>query len=98
MIVAGIFDLGYAATSLSIFSADTREGHLELSKRVFGYMNKYPKQGHDINLQPLTINMEYKRVELKIFSGNQYSYFQEEIGDRFPDPLFDSLDLNIFVD
>ena len=30
--------------------------------------------------------------------ANQYPYFQEEIDSRFPEPLFDELDLNIFVD
>ena len=27
----------------------------------------------------------------------QYSYFQEEIDDRFTEPLFNELDMNIFV-
>ena len=50
---------------------------------MFGCLNKYPNQGYDINPQPLT---------------NQYSYFREEINDRFPEPLLDELDMNIFVD
>ena len=29
--------------------------------------------------------------------GYQYSYFQEDIDDRFPEPLFYELYLNIFV-
>ena len=29
---------------------------------------------------------------------NQNSYFQEDIDKSFPEPIFDELDLNIFVD
>ena len=61
-------------------------------------MKKYPKQGNTINTQPPTINMEYKKVELETDFGKQYSYFQEDIDDRFPEPLFDELYLISFVD
>ena len=61
-------------------------------------MEKYPKREYAINPQPMTINMQYKKVGMNIYFGNQYSYFQEEIDDRFPEPLFDELDLNVFVD
>ena len=30
--------------------------------------------------------------------GNEYSYSQKETDDRFPEPLFDELGLNICVD
>ena len=42
--------------------------------------------------------MEYEKVELKMDFGNQYSYFKEEIYDRFPKHIFGELYLNIFVD
>ena len=42
--------------------------------------------------------MEYKKVELETDFGKQYSYFQEDIDDRFPEPLFDELYLISFVD
>ena len=38
LIVAGNFDLTYAVTSLSIFSAAPREGNIYLSKKMFGYL------------------------------------------------------------
>ena len=53
--------------------------------------------GYEINPQPLTINMEYNKVELKMDFGNQYSYFQEYIDDIFPEPLFDELYLNFLT-
>ena len=85
----GRFDLTYAVTSLSRFSAASREGHTNLANKVFGYLNKYTKQGYDINTQPLNIDMEYNKLDLNMNFGNQYSYFQEEIDDTLPEPLFD---------
>ena len=41
--------------------------------------------------------MEYKKVYPNMDSGNHYSYFQEEIYERFPEPLSDELYLNFFV-
>jgi hypothetical protein len=45
LIVAGRFDLTFAISSLSRFSAAPRQGHLALAKKVFGYLRKYPKRG-----------------------------------------------------
>ena len=39
--------------------------------------------------------MEYEKVDLKMDFRNQYPYFQEDIDERFPEPLFYELDLNI---
>ena len=89
------FDLTYAVTSTSIFSGYPREVYLELSNNEFGYLKKYPNQGHGINPQSLTINKEYKKLELKINFGTKYLYFQEEIDDIFPKSLFDELELNV---
>ena len=94
----GKINLTHSVTPISRLSAAPREGDLELSKQVFVYLKKYIKHGYDINTQPLTINMEYEKVELKMDFGNQYSYFKEEKYDRFPKHIFGELDLNIFVD
>ena len=51
------------------------EGHLDLVYKVFGYMNKYPKRGYATNTQPLNINMDDEKVDLRMDFGNQYSYF-----------------------
>ena len=84
----GIFDLMYAVTYLSRFYAYPTERHLELAKKVFGYLKEYPKQGYGINPQPLTIYMEYKKVNMNMYFGNKYSYLQEDIDEKFPEPLF----------
>ena len=61
---------------------------MELSNKVFGYLNKYPKQGYIINPQPLTIDIEYNKLELKMDFVNQYSYFQEDIYENLQNLYF----------
>eukprot|EP00957_Ditylum_brightwellii_P151629 11547143-Ditylum_brightwellii.AAC.1 len=92
------FDITYAISLLSRFSAAPREGHLILVKRIFRYLKKYPKGGYAINPNPLRIDVEYKKVKVKLNFGTQYSYFREEIDPRFPKPLFEELDQNISCD
>lgn len=43
LIVSGRFDLCYAITSLSRFSAGPREGHLEVAQEIMGYLRNYPR-------------------------------------------------------
>ena len=76
LIVAGSFYLNYDVTYLIRFSDVTRQVHLELSKKFFGYMNKYPNQGYAINTQPLIINIVFNEVDQNMDFGNQYSYLQ----------------------
>ena len=49
---------------------------MELANKVFGYLNKYPNQEYAINPQLITVDMEYKKVEMKMDFRNQHSYFQ----------------------
>ena len=49
MIIADIFDLSYAVSSLGRFLSTPLVGHLELFKIIFGYLKKYPKRGYVIN-------------------------------------------------
>ena len=98
LIVAGRMDLTYAVCSLSRFSSAPREGHLVLARKIFGYLKKYPKRGYAVNPEPLRIDIDYSDVMVNVDFGNQYSYFHEQIDTQFPLPLFDSFDLNIFVD
>ena len=41
--------------------------------RIFGYFKKYPKRGYEINQHPLTIGVEYEKVNMKHDFGNQYA-------------------------
>ena len=78
--------------------ASPRLGHIELAKRIFGYLSKYPKRGYAINPQPLTIASDYENVQMKYDFGNQYVHFSEEIDDQSYEPLLDELDIHVFVD
>ena len=73
-------------------------GHLDLSRSIFGYLKKYPKIGYANNPQPLTIDANFEKVQMKYDFGNQYAYFSEEIDEKFPEPLLDQLDIRVFVD
>ena len=73
MIVAGIFDLSYAVSSLGRFSYGPLIGHIELAIRIFSYLNNHPKRGYVINPQTLTIDVDDEKVYMKYDSGNQYA-------------------------
>ena len=71
-------------------SSDTPQiGHLDLDRRVFGYLNKYPRRGYEINTKRLTIDANYEKVQIKYDFGNQYSYFSDDIDDQFTKPLLE---------
>ena len=65
LIVAGIFYLAYAVSSLSRFSDAPQVGHIELSRRISGYLKKYPKIGYAINPKPLTIDAYYYKFHMR---------------------------------
>ena len=98
LIFVGVFYLSYAASSLSRFSDAPRVGHLDLVRKIFGYLRNYPKLGYEINPHPLIVDADYEKVQMNYYFVNQYSYFSEDIGDQFPEPLLDELDIRIFLD
>ena len=53
-------------------------------RRIFSCLKKYPKRGHEINPQPLTIDANYYKVQMKYDFVNQYAYFSEDIDEHFP--------------
>ena len=73
MVVVGRCGLICVVTSRIRFSVAPMEVHLYISNNLFVYLNKYLRRGYAINPQPLTIDMEYENVELKMDFGNQYS-------------------------
>ena len=44
------------------------------------------------------MDLDYQKVDLKLDFGTQYSYFEEELDPRFPEPLLEELDLHVFRD
>ena len=60
-------------------------------------MKKYPNLGYAIKNKPQTIDMEYKKMDLKMDFRNQNSYFQEYIDDILSEPLCDELEPNLLL-
>eukprot|EP00957_Ditylum_brightwellii_P203893 15336697-Ditylum_brightwellii.AAC.1 len=98
LVVSGRYNIMYAVLSLSRFSAAPREGHLELARRLIGYLKKYLKKGYVINHHPLKHDLKYEKVKIKLDFGIQYKYFHKDINDRFPCALMDELPIYIFCD
>ena len=85
-------------TSLSIFAATPREKHLVWARKIFGYLKKYPKRGYVVSARPLKHDVISTEQEIVHDSGNQYTYFHEDIDPRFPDPVVEGLAVMIFSD
>ena len=98
LVISGRFDTCHAMSSLSRCSAAPRRGHLELARKVFGYLRKYPRKGHVINPTPPVVDKKHENVELNHDFGYQCHCFQEDLDPQFPDPLVPESDINIFVD
>ena len=97
LVVAGIFYLAYDISSFSRFLCAPRVGHIELVRKIFGYLNKYPIIGYAINPQPLTIYDDCDNVRMKYYWGNQYAYFSEDFDEQFLGIILDELDIRVFV-
>ncbi|MGH7955350.1 MAG: Ty1/Copia family ribonuclease HI [Gloeomargaritales cyanobacterium] len=96
LVTSGRIDLTFAVSSLSRFSCAPRKGHLDMAKRIFGYLKKFPKKGYVIH--PLPPKVDIPIESLKHDFGHQYDYFTEELDPRFPEPLLQELEINIFAD
>jgi hypothetical protein len=94
--IAGRFDITFAVSSLSRFSAQPREGHLKRSIKILGYLKKYPKRGYIVDPRPPVVNVKYEKIEPDF--GNQYTDFKEDEDDRLPTPKMSELPITIFVD
>eukprot|EP00957_Ditylum_brightwellii_P210500 15365052-Ditylum_brightwellii.AAC.2 len=96
LVVLGRLDITYVVSSLSRFSAMPRVGHLKLARNIFGYLKKHPKRGYVINPTLLQLDLDYQKADLTLDFGTHYSYFEEELDPRFPEPLLEELDLHVF--
>ena len=99
IITLGRIDIQMATSSLGRFLSAPRLGHLELAKKILGYLKKYPRKGFVINPAAGTFTTnDYDDVKCTQDFGNQYHYFKEEIDPQFPKPLVEEFDISIFVD
>lgn len=52
-------DICYAVSSLSHFSVNPKESHLEMALHLFGYLKKNPNRGVLMDYRPLLLDSEY---------------------------------------
>ena len=62
ILTAGRFDIAYAIASLRRFAPQPRQGHLERSKKIFGYLKKYAKRGYIVDPRDSIVNVEYEQI------------------------------------
>lgn len=76
------------STGYNRFSTAPRRGHLILSRRVLGYLKKFPKKGIVMDPSP-PITTEDPRSPTEHFEkfGYQYQDFKEEIDPKFPSQI-----------
>lgn len=92
----GRFDIAFAVLSLSRFSHSPREGHLEETEKILGYLKKYTKRTYVVDQRDLILATTCKTI-IPDF-GNQYQDFVEDKDNRLPEPRMKELPTNIFVD
>ena len=59
---AGRLDKCFAVSSLSRFSHSPREGRLNRTKKIPGYLKKYAKRGNIVDARDPILNVEYEKV------------------------------------
>ena len=65
LIVAGRFDLSYSVSTLSRFLTAPQVGNIDLTRRIFGFLNNYPKIKCAINPHLLTTYANYEKFHRK---------------------------------
>jgi len=94
----GCLDIAFAVSSLSQFSANPCEGHLNLAMHVFGYLKKHPNCCIVLNSAPLECD---DAVLLSSFDPDflkDYPDVQEQIDPSLPTPYGIELQTSIFFD
>jgi len=94
----GCLDIAFAVSSLSQFSANPHEGHLNLAMHLFGYLKKHPNHCIVLNSAPLECD---DAVLTSSFDPNfleDYPDAKEEIDPSLPTPYGSELQTSIFFD
>ena len=82
--VVGRLDVCFAVSSLSRFSANPREHHLELALHVMGYLKKHPNRRIVIDSRPLNVDPELKQKVFHPDFLHDYPNAEEEIQENLP--------------
>ena len=97
LVAIGRFDIAYAISSLSRFSACPRVNHLMELKRVFEYLNKFPDRRIRIDSSdPPDIGERVGPPEADF--SQQYPDAKEEVDPKFPKPKGRSLSTSVWFD
>lgn len=94
----GRLDLSFAVSSLSRFSANPRQGHLELAIHLFGYLKKFPNRRIVLNSHPLVVSEELKGKSFVPDFLEDYRDAKEDVDPRFPTAYGTEFDTSIFFD
>ena len=95
----GRLDISFACSSLSRFSANPREGHLELAIYLFGYLlKKFPNRQLILNSQPFLISEELTGKSFIPNFLDNYPDAKEDIDTQFPTSYGDKFETSIFFD
>lgn len=95
----GRLDIAFAISSLSRFSANPRQGHLELAFNLFGYLKRFPNKRLVLESRPLVIDPELLRQEsFHPDFLDDYPDAREELDPNFPAAFGPELESSVFFD
>jgi hypothetical protein len=100
VVTIGRLDVAFSTSSLSRFTACPREGHLDRSLHVFGYLKKRPNRRIVVDSRdPIFENCEDDfEIDYTVELESMYPDAFEEIDANLPEAMFDELAITAFVD
>ncbi len=100
IVTIGRFDVAYATSSLSRFTAAPRKGHLDRVLRVFGYLKKRSNRRIMVDSDNPVFTGEVEMLDHDYSEEfmEQYPDAHEEIDAKLPEALVDEMAITVFVD
>ena len=101
LVCIGRFDIHFPINQLSRFTQAPREGHVEDALRVFGFLQKWQNRGVATAGKPTVAFWDEIDSRKVMYPGSMKDYYPdstfEDLKDP-PEPMGDSVEVNIFVD
>jgi hypothetical protein len=94
----GRFDLAFAVTNLSRFTAAPRQGHLERAIRMFGYLKRRKHRAIGLDAWPPLIDHGSLHSDVTPDYTVMYPDAAEDVDTRLPRPLGAELEVTSIVD
>ena len=100
LVCLGRFDISFATSSLSRFTACPREGHRDRVFRIFGYLKKYKNRRIVIDSRdPIFVGgKDALNLNFPELFKEQYPDAAEDIDTKIPIPRVDEIQITAFVD